>query len=240
MKVNCPSCRKEFNVDEGKLPEGRVTLKCPSCSSKITIKGKGAGKVGAVKSASSSALPPVNSPEWTTLKRQVLREVFLHMGLDIPSDMKGDGSGENSGSRALVCEDERLFQETVASTLRKLGYKVEIATDKAASLKALQQKNYDIVTVDHCFPDDKEGGFEILKLINGLPPETRRRMFVAYISADLATMDTNSAFILGANLTVSKKDIKSLDKILTKGMQEHEKLYSVFTLVEEELQRQRQ
>jgi len=235
MIVNCPSCRKKFNVDEGKLPEGKVSLKCPSCSSKITLDGRGAGK-----KASFSGVPAVNSPEWATLKKQVTREVFLHMGLDIPSDLKGSDGEVDDGSMALVCEDEKLFQEAVASTLRNLGYKVEIASDKAGSLKALQKKSYDIVTVDHRFPDDEEGGFEILKAINGLPPETRRRMFVAYISADLATMDTNSAFVLGANLTVSKKDIKALDRILRKGMQEHEKLYSVFTRVEEELQRQQQ
>lgn len=235
MVVTCPSCRKKFNLDESKIPAGKVTMKCPSCSSKITIQGRDGGG-----NAPASSLPVVNSKEWLKLKRQVTREILLQLGLDVPAEMKGSDGEDDGGSRALVCEDEKLFQETISKTLDKLGYKVEIAADKAASLKALGSKNYDIVTVDHCFPDDKEGGFEILKAINGLPPETRRRMFVAYISSDLATMDTNSAFILGANLTVSKKDIKALDKILEKGMREHEKLYSVFTRVEEELQRQQQ
>ena len=41
-------------------------------------------------------------------------------------------------------------------------------------------------------------------------------------------MDTQSAFVLGANLTVGKKDIRRLDKILQQAIKEHDKIYNIF------------
>ena len=146
---------------------------------------------------------------------------FNALGCRFPKMGMENGSGNSL--KALVCEDEAMFQQVISEALTNLGYKVEIKADTAKAVKAIQKNRYSLVTVDHRFPDDEEGGFKILQEINGLPPEIRRKMFVAYISADLATMDTNSAFILGANLTVSKNDIKSIEKIITQGMREHEK-----------------
>lgn len=91
------------------------------------------------------------------------------------------------------------------------------------------------MTVDNRFPDDPDGGYKILQAINALPPDRRRKLFVAFISADLATMDLNSAFILGANLTVGKKDVRRLDKILSEGIREHDRRYRVFFQVEQEV-----
>ncbi len=90
--------------------------------------------------------------------------------------------------------------------------------------------------MDNRLPDDPEGGTQILQAINAMPPDQRRRMFVAFISADLGTMDTQSAFVLGANLTVGKKDLRKLDKILHQAIREHDRIYNIFRSVHDELQ----
>ena len=66
-----------------------------------------------------------------------------------------------------------------------------------------------------------------------MPGPKRRNMFIAFISADLRTMDTGSAFIYGANLTVNKEDAATLREILSKGIHERDELYRVFDEVTE-------
>jgi predicted Zn finger-like uncharacterized protein len=256
MQIACPACKKVLSVDEAKLPAKPVLVKCPACGSGISVGPPPPG-------AQSSAPPPVSpeppaggsvegqaqpnhpdtipgSPQWERLKREVAGEVLRQLGL-APSkaSLNGEGWGEEERERAaLICEDEALFQVAISESLQQLGLRVELATSKAAALSALARQHYDVVTVDNRFPDDNEGGYQILQAINALAPDVRRKMFVAFVSADLSTMDTSSAFILGANLTVSKKDVRRLDKILAQGIRDHERAYRVFYQVEEEIQKQ--
>ena len=256
MQIACPACKKVLSVDDAKLPAKPVLVKCPACGSGISVGPPPPG-------AQSSAPPPVSSeppagasaegpaqpnhpditpgsPQWERLKREVAGEVLRQLGL-APSkaSLNGEGWGEEERERAaLICEDEALFQVAISESLQQLGLRVELATSKAAALSALARQHYDVATVDNRFPDDSEGGYQILQAINALAPDVRRKMFVAFVSADLSTMDTSSAFILGANLTVSKKDVRRLDKILAQGIRDHERAYRVFYQVEEEIQKQ--
>lgn len=238
MRVTCPSCNKAYTVDESKLPASGAVLKCQACGGKMTVPGRQvqdapAGSKAPVETAES--LKP-GSPAWEKLKRETAAEVLRQLGLrpSVHAQDAEDDDGELN--LALVAEDEPLFQEVIRDALEKLGYQVEQARSTADALEALKRKPYRIVTVDNRFPDDSEGGYKILQTINAFYPEKRRKMFVTFISADLATMDINSAFILGANLTVSKKDVKRLDRFLAQGMREHERLYATFYEVEQEIQ----
>ncbi len=253
MRIACPSCRKVFTLDDARLPEKPTTMKCPSCGGGIPVAPPavkaGSGKAGgdrnggpAEESAAvperpkTAALPAPGTDGWERLKREVTAAVLEQLGVEVKGG--SDGSlGVDEDRRALVCEDEALFQLAISEALEKLGYVPEVASSKKAALEALEKKSYSLITVDNRLPDDPEGGYGILQHINLLPPEVRRSMFVAFISADLSTMDTNSAFILGANITVAKKDVKRLDKILAQGIREHESKYRLFREVEEEIQR---
>ncbi|MCX7830408.1 MAG: response regulator [Acidobacteria bacterium] len=171
------------------------------------------------------------------IKEELIKEIFSLLPINLPK--KGDRKGYLSDEkpRALICEDEQIFQEALKESISRLGYETEIAPSSKMACEILKKNDYDLVTVDNRFPDDAEGGFKILASINSLPPEKRRKMFVAFISADLATMDTNSAFVYGANLTVAKKDIKKIEAILSQGMEENEKRYRTFFEVLEDVKR---
>ncbi len=254
MRIACPSCRKVFTLDDARLPAKPATMKCPSCGSGIPVsppagnvgakKAEGGGNGGPAESRSaaperpgSPALPEPGTEGWERLKREVAAAVLEQLGVEIKGGSGGALAGEDDDLRALVCEDEALFQLAISEAVEKLGFRPEVASSKKAALDALEKKSYSLVTVDNRLPDDPEGGYGILQHINLLPPELRRSMFVAFISADLSTMDTNSAFILGANITVAKKDVKKLDKVLAQGIREHESKYRLFREVEEEIQR---
>ena len=265
MQITCPSCQKKVSIDDAKVPKQAFSIKCPGCATKIPVTPPRAAvappppqvsEEGQETPASEEkALPPLVEqvpeesredeapppPQATggmeTLKKEIAAEVLKHLG--IKSSLVDDEEEENENApSAFVCEDEAMFQEVISSTLKKMGYRVEVAATAADAVAKLQKQSFDIVTVDNRFPDDPEGGYKILQTINSLQSEPRRRIYVAFVSADLTTMDTNSAFILGANITISKKDIKRLDKVLKQGLDDHQKLYRTFHHVQEELTRE--
>ena len=253
MQISCPSCKKTIVLDDARVPAGAFKLKCPGCATPIPVVPESAGSPPPQPATPGSAPPPAadesleqplgaaglepGSPEWERLKHEVAHQVLWHLGVVKYKDDIDDEEEENK-RQALVVEDEAVFQQAIVEALHSLHYHVETAGDKQKALDMLSRKAYDLVTVDNRMPDDPEGGYQVLQAINAMPPDQRRRMFVAFISADLATMDTQSAFVLGANVTVGKKDIRRLDKILQQAIKEHDKIYHIFRSVHEELQRQ--
>lgn len=257
MQIACPSCHKSIVLDDAKVPSAPFRFKCPGCGNAIPVTPKApsealGGRGGTASPPASghaapeaAEKPPVQetaglvpgSPEWERLKHEVAHQVLWHMGL-VSSREEDEDADEESRKWALVVDDESIFQLAISEALQSLRYRVDTAADKKTALDMLSRKTYDLVTVDNRLPDDAEGGTQILQSINAMPPDQRRRMFVAFISADLTTMDTQSAFVLGANLTVGKKDIRRLDKILQQAIKEHDKIYNIFKAVHDELQRQ--
>ncbi|MFB3851821.1 MAG: response regulator [Acidobacteriota bacterium] len=227
MKIQCQSCQKLFVIDESKYPKLPESVKCPNCKNQITLSQKENVKES----------PEINEELAAKIKEELIKEIFSLLPLNIPRKKERKNYIADDKPKALICEDEQMFQEVLKESIGRLGYEVEIAPSSKMALEILKRNEYDLVTVDNRFPDDPEGGFKILNAINSLPPEKRRKMFVAFISADLATMDTNSAFVYGANLTVAKKDIKKIESILSQGMEENEKRYRTFFEVWEEVKR---
>ncbi len=238
MRVECPQCHKAYSIPEEKIPSAPSAFACTACGGKVIIQPPANGAPEAPPPAASShacagaQLPP---DQMETIRREVTREILKSFGLKTALHEEKEEEEDEEAMLALVCEDEEMFQGVIAGALGKFGYRCDVAPNTKASLERLAAVPYSMVTVDSRFPDDPEGGYRILQAINALPPERRRKMFVAFISADLATMDLNSAFILGANVTIGKKDVKRLDKILHDGIKEHQQRYRVFFQVEEEI-----
>ena len=231
MQITCISCGKSFVIDESKYPVLPKAFKCPGCGSQIRTGEQR-------KEAEEKPLEQLKADDPASIKDQILRELLSYLPISRKDSRGEEDEDEDMKPKALVCDDEQMFQDILKSALVKLGYSVDIADTTARSMEMVRKNEYAVVTVDNRFPDDAEGGFKILAAANGLPPEKRRKMFIAFISADLATMDTNSAFVYGANLTVAKKDTKKIEQILKQGLHDHEKLYRTFFEVWEEVKRQ--
>jgi CheY-like chemotaxis protein len=132
------------------------------------------------------------------------------------------------GRAALVCEDEKGFADSLVETLKSLGWEPEVVPDVEGALQVLERHEYGLVTVDRTLAGDPQGGLKILEWLNRRPGPERRRIFVAYVTDEIRSMDTGSAFIAGANLTVNKNDATRLPVILQKGLEERDELYRVF------------
>jgi predicted Zn finger-like uncharacterized protein len=263
MTINCPKCAARFQIDENKLPASRVFLKCPKCAEKIEVRKPEsaapeapAEPAFAPPAAAASAqdddnplddLPDAPSPapappaapadpETDALSRQVLTTLndLLKRGVRREAiDAESDGEEER---RALICDDEEMFVAVLRDQLAALGYRrIDVARTAAESLEKVKQGGYELITVDLRYPDNPEGGYEILRGMAFGGAAARRRVYAAFISADLKTMDTNSAFFHGANLTINKKEIKKAGALIQKGMQEYRRYYRVFNAVQDEL-----
>jgi len=230
MQIKCSSCQKSFVIDESRYPALPEAFKCPACGGTIKT---------APQQKDAEPYPQQKQDDAASIKEAILKELLSYLPVSKKA-RRGEEEEEDEDlkPKALVCDDEQIFQESLKAALVKLGYSVDIADSTQKSIDMVRKNDYGVVTVDSRFPDDAEGGFKILSVANGLPPEKRRKMFIAFISADLATMDTNSAFIYGANLTVAKKDAKRMDQILKQGLAEHDRLYKTFFEVWEEVKRQ--
>ena len=240
MRVECPQCHKAYSIPEEKIPSAPSAFACTACGAKIVVQpvaNGGSEKNHAAASSEAEAVSGEQLPhsQMEMIRREVTKEILKSLGLTAALGEEKAEEEDEEAMVALICEDEELFQGVITEALGKLRYRCDVAPNTKAALDRLAAVPYSMVTVDSRFPDDPEGGYKILQAINALPPERRRKMFVAFISADLATMDLNSAFILGANVTIGKKDVKRLDKILHDGIKEHQQRYRVFFQVEEEI-----
>ncbi len=258
MTINCPKCAARFQIDENKLPASRVFLKCPKCAEKIEVRKPEAASAAPEAPPAAAAQPETEdnpfadlpdapaptaaapaapvSPETEALNRQVLTLLndLLKRGVRREAiDSEGDGEEER---RALICDDEEMFVSVLRDQLSALGYRrIDVARSAAEALEKVKQGGYELVTVDLRYPDNPEGGYEILRGMAFGGAAARRRVYAAFISADLKTMDTNSAFFHGANLTINKKEIKKAGALIQKGMQEYRRYYRVFNAVQDEL-----
>src|SRR4051812_7623806 len=59
MKVSCPSCGTNYNIDDKRIPPGGAKLKCAKCQSTFPIKRDAAAGNGAGSRSSSSPAVPL-------------------------------------------------------------------------------------------------------------------------------------------------------------------------------------
>jgi predicted Zn finger-like uncharacterized protein len=264
MTINCPKCTARFNIDESKLPADRVFLKCPKCAEKIEVNRPAAAAAAPepgpmitadnefsppesqspFDDAAAEELPPLAppvaaapvNPETEALNRQVLTLLsdLLKRGVRREAiDSEADGEDEK---RALICDDEEMFVAILRDQLNAMGYRrIDVARTAAEALEKVKTGGYELVTVDQRYPDNPEGGYEVLRGLGSGGAAARRRTYAAFISADLKTIDTSSAFFHGANLTINKKDIKKAGALIHRGMIEYQRYYRVFNSVQDEL-----
>ncbi|MGC8965237.1 MAG: hypothetical protein ACP5KO_00300 [Caldimicrobium sp.] len=58
---------------------------------------------------------------------------------------------------------------------------------------------------------------EINQLLEKLPIEKRREIFIIYISPEVETLDTKGSFLYSANLLVNERDLKDMERIYSKA-----------------------
>lgn len=80
--------------------------------------------------------------------------------------------------RILIVDDESYVRDLIRDTLHTRGYHTALAADGQRALEALAQQTYDMVISDVVMPEME--GFELLKKVKSLHPETKVVILTGY------------------------------------------------------------
>ncbi|MCS7279892.1 MAG: hypothetical protein NZ530_07560 [Thermodesulfobacteriaceae bacterium] len=112
--------------------------------------------------------------------------------------------------------------ESVSQYFFQNNFEVKILKDKS-ELEAWLK--LEMVKVVICAGNGLEEVQDLKTLLDTLPIEKRRKIFVIYIFPSENTLDPEKTFLLSANLLISEKDLEFFEKIYSKASLYWEILY---------------
>jgi predicted Zn finger-like uncharacterized protein len=233
MKVTCESCQKVIVVPDEKLPPGR-TLKfaCPSCKNTIAVTRE--PNQSGIDLPGMGAAVPDTTP--TSMKMDETQNVPL------PSAPMKDGQAlaslaeamedelealvEEGSKRALVADLENL--DRITPSLKKIQFIVTPVKNAEDALKKLQFNFYDLVVLNEKFDGANPADNAILKAIDPMPMDVRRKMFVVLVGKNFKTLDHMTAFTRSVDIVVNETDFANFELILKKAIKDREMFYRLF------------
>ena len=243
LTITCSECNHQFQIDAKKIPGSTFKVRCPSCSrvfqAAVENQVSGMEKLqpqGSVEDSSDEMLWLKFRPEMESLFKDQMEAVKNNVLLSLASMVGRPGtpastSASKTEKRALICEPDRTVAQEIESILQRMGYSVESCTSASESLSHLERDSYSIITTNYVFPDDPEGGQKILTRINSWKPDERRKVFLTVISDQIKTMGAQAAFFHGANMSVNKSELSSLESMMQSGMEYFSQLYSNYNQI---------
>ena len=211
MDVQCEQCNARFKLADEKIPPGqRVSLPCPSCKNKITIDTRKPAAAAPAPSVGSGGLfAEVNGGSYDASER--------------PFDFVEEGA-----QTALVCEQDPEVQNRIKSFLDNSGYHTTSPDSAREVLKQMRLHYFDLVVLNERFDTTDPDESNVLRYIDRLAIEIRRKMFVALISDRFRTMDEMMAFNKSVNLIINTQNSSDIDRIIKRGVADHTSFYKVF------------
>jgi flagellar motor component MotA len=96
------------------------------------------------------------------------------------------------------------------------------------ALKQMRFHVFDMIVLNERFGAQDPEMNSVLKYLDRLSMSIRRNIFVTLITDRFRTMDNMAAFSKSVNLIVNLKNIDEIEKVLRRGVADHEAFYSVF------------
>lgn len=113
----------------------------------------------------------------------------------------------------------------MAGVLGRLGFAVEQLDSADDKMVRLQQGDYAVVvSARNGVPEDRN----VYRMIQTMPLEIRRRLFLVLVGDDVQTGEGSQAFALLADLVVQSKDAPSCDRLLAQTLHERKRVYQTF------------
>ncbi|HMA67137.1 MAG TPA: zinc-ribbon domain-containing protein [Desulfosalsimonadaceae bacterium] len=218
MEVRCHQCESRLTIADEKIPAGRIsTVRCPKCRAKISIDLR-PKEPGQDEEAGFSAN---GSKGFGDDFDQVRTEAYD--ASEKPFDFL-----EEEGKTALVCEDDPQRLQTMKKTLELMEYHITEPSGIRDALRKMKYHVYDLILVNERFDNSEPDSNGVLIYLERMAMDVRREIYVALITEHCATMDYMSAFLKSVNMVIHPKDLGSLDRLLTRGINERDMFYNVF------------
>lgn len=208
MTVTCPTCNTSLTIPDERIPKGQVvTAACPKCKGKIVIDttppaaGPRPEPGGAATSAPAAVTPPL---------------------AEEPA-----GYAEQAQPRALVCVADPAERDKVLTTLKREGYAAQVAADAADAKEHLQFTAYALVVLRDGFGSDGGEGNPVLDYLAEMGMARRRNILVVFVSPNVRSHDSATAFARSVNLVLHVNDLPHLAEALKRSRVEMEQMFRV-------------
>ena len=214
MEITCDQCKTKLSVADEKLPEGKaVTIKCPKCQNKISIDLTKTQPGSATANSAKPAPNAFNFDEGTD----------DYDAAERPFDFL-----EEEGNTALICENDPEIVKQINIVLGIMDYSITTAESVRDALKKMKYHTYNMILVNETFDGSDPDSNGLLVYLERLSMDVRRNIFVGLLTRRFPSMDNMAAFIKSVNITINTKDINSIDRILARGINEHDLFYAMF------------
>ncbi len=212
MEIVCNNCNSKLSVADDKLPEGKAaSIRCPKCKNKISIDLRNRPENG--QAADAPKPNSFNFDEGTD---------------DYDASEKPFDFLEEEGNTALVCENDPEILKQINIVLGIMDYSVATAESVRDALKKMKYHTYDMILINETFDGSDPDANGLLVYVERLSMDVRRNIFVGLLTRRFSTMDNMAAFLKSVNITINVKDIGSIDRILSRGINEYELFYAAF------------
>jgi predicted Zn finger-like uncharacterized protein len=257
MVLICSKCEARLQLDEAKAPSRPFTVRCPKCQASInvqtatvtTAESATAEAVGAETSQSFSRASferPVTAPRFTPTQEESEAASVSHAGpipgLNDLAKLLAEAMSQSGGVAAvgrgrirpawdrrkvLVCASP-AYREVIARPLADQNYDVFVADNTAQALGRMREERMDIIILDANFDPLEQGVAFVTREVRLLRPSERRRLFFAYMTSGVRTMDLHAAFLHNVNLVINPSDIDQLAEALEVSLRHYNELYRDF------------
>jgi hypothetical protein len=215
MELRCEDCQAVIHIPDERVPQsGTFRLNCPRCKRKI----QATVTTPEYREDGQAHLDlPASLAEKTTLLSNEPSDA-------LPEVMDYIPPGQAS---ALLCMNGDESRRELKVMLEASGYMVDIPGTADQALQRLRFNQYRIVLLD----DDFEGKSPnpVAQYLASLNMNIRRDMFMVLIGKRFKTADHLQAFRESMNLILHPDDLPHFATFLTRGLDEHERFYMVFT-----------
>ena len=229
MNVTCDKCDNKFKVPNEKLPQGKsVFVKCPKCKTRQSLSRpasdqasekqapKGSAAFG-FDEASGGAEPKPGGPKPKVGKYDASEKPFDFI--------------EEEGDTALICEPDPTVRDKAQQVLGFMEYHLSEANDTRDALKKMRYHLYDLVIVNETFSSRSPDANGVLIYLERLNMKVRRKIFVILLTKRFKTLDQMTGFKKSVNLVININDVDHFEKIISRGLVEHNHFYRVFNEV---------
>ena len=118
--------------------------------------------------------------------------------------------------------------DRITPSLKKMQFIVTAVRTPDDGLKKLQFNFYDLVVLNEKFDGANPADNAILKAIDPMPMDVRRKMFVVLVGKNFKTLDHMTAFTRSVDIVVNEGDFANFELILRKAVKDREMFLWMF------------
>jgi len=231
MIIRCDNCSVSLQLDEGKIPTGNFTVRCPRCQNLIRVTpGAKNSTVQQLKENAPAPAVKEGTEEFSAKENEfqinnAMRSLLAALQTE-NKVIESDDEKTEKPRRVLLCLGQKC--DVVAKTLVDAGFKVYLAQTPAQANERMREGKTEILIFSPDFAAEFGGAAILQQKINAMYSAERRRLFLVSIEDGGTTMSAHEAFLRNLNLVVNSNDINQLPLVLNRSLRDFNEIYRFY------------